>query len=69
MPKTLKQLTGLLPNGKFIRVHRNSLVNCQYIERLERQKSGLGTIYLVNGSALPVSRRRLEAIFKQLSNQ
>ncbi|RAJ98121.1 LytTr DNA-binding domain-containing protein [Larkinella arboricola] len=68
MPKTLKQLAGLLPAGKFIRVHRNSIVNCQYVERLERLKAGLGTIHLVNGSALPVSRRRWEAISELLDH-
>ena len=68
MPKTLKQLAGILPPGKFIRVHRNSIVNCQYIDRLERLKAGLGTIHLINGSALPVSRRRWETICELLGN-
>ncbi|MFD1142711.1 LytR/AlgR family response regulator transcription factor [Larkinella insperata] len=68
MPKTLKQLAEMLPPGKFIRVHRNSIVNCQYVERLERLKAGLGIIHLVNGSALPVSRRRWESISELLGN-
>lgn len=68
MPKTLKQLAVKLPDGAFIRVHRNSIVNCQYVERLERLKTGLGAIHLINGTVLPVSRRRLEEISELLSN-
>ncbi|MGA0556907.1 LytR/AlgR family response regulator transcription factor [Larkinella sp. VNQ87] len=68
MPKTLKQLAGMLPSESFIRVHRNSIVNCHYIARLERLKSGQGAVHLVNGTILPVSRRRWEAISEKLSN-
>jgi DNA-binding LytR/AlgR family response regulator len=68
MPKTLKQLANILPIGSFARVHRNSIVNCQYIERLERLKTGSGALHLTNGTVLPVSRRRWEIVFELLSN-
>ena len=68
MPKTLKQLAVMLPADGFVRVHRNSIVNCEYIERVERLKTGLGAIYLLNGTVVPVSRRRWEAISDLLNN-
>ncbi|MRS63662.1 LytR/AlgR family response regulator transcription factor [Larkinella terrae] len=68
MPKTLKQLTGILPIAGFVRVHRNSIVNCQYVASLEKLKSGSGAIHLLNGMVLPVSRRRWEEISEFLSN-
>ncbi|RRB03817.1 LytR/AlgR family response regulator transcription factor [Larkinella rosea] len=68
MPKTLKQLAIKLPADDFIRVHRNSIVNCQYVDRLERLKTGLGAIHLTNGTVVPVSRRRWEEISELLSN-
>ncbi|GAB3333427.1 hypothetical protein GCM10027299_40940 [Larkinella ripae] len=68
MPKTLKQLAEVLPADRFVRVHRNSIVNCEYVERLERLKTGAGLIHLIDGTVLPVSRRRWEIIYEQLSN-
>ncbi|GAB3246287.1 hypothetical protein GCM10027347_01040 [Larkinella harenae] len=68
MPKTLKQLAAILPEGGFARIHRNSIVNCEYVKSLERSKGGAGTIYLVDGTALPVSRRRWEIISELLGS-
>ncbi|RRB10944.1 LytR/AlgR family response regulator transcription factor [Larkinella knui] len=68
MPKTLKQLAGILPAESFARVHRNSIVNCQYVERVERLKTGLGAIHLKNGMVVPISRRRWELIYDLLRN-
>lgn len=62
MPKTLKQLAAILPDRGFVRIHRNSIVNCEYVKSLQRSKGGAGTLYLVDGTALPISRRRWEVI-------
>ncbi|MFC5411288.1 LytR/AlgR family response regulator transcription factor [Larkinella bovis] len=67
MPKTLKQLASMLPADRFARVHRNSIVNCQYVESLERSKTGAGTVHLIDGTVLPISRRRWEIITNVLA--
>ena len=59
MPRTLKYYIPQLPTEGFIRLHRNCIVNQQYIVRMERtdpDKGGL--VYLQSGVVLPVSRRR-----------
>lgn len=59
MPRTLKYYVPQLPAKWFVRLHRNCIVNLNYIERMERDdpdKGGL--VYLRSGVVLPVSRRR-----------
>ncbi|WP_425290714.1 LytR/AlgR family response regulator transcription factor [Spirosoma linguale] len=59
MPRTLKYYVPQLPAKWFVRLHRNCIVNLNYIERMERDdpdKGGL--VYLRTGVVLPVSRRR-----------
>lgn len=68
MPRTLKYYMPQLPANWFIRLHRNCIVNLQYIERIERldpDKGGL--VYLQSGTVLPVSRRRWFAVKRLLS--
>ncbi len=68
MPRTLKYYIPQLPDEWFVRLHRNCLVNLQYIERMERadpDKGGL--VYLRSGVVLPVSRRRWFAARRSLA--
>lgn len=68
MPRTLKYYVPQLPAAWFIRLHRNCIVNLQYIERIERidpDKGGL--VYMRSGAVLPVSRRRWFAAKRLLS--
>ncbi|WP_128547881.1 LytR/AlgR family response regulator transcription factor [Larkinella soli] len=60
--KTLKYFMSMLPAGDFVRLHRNCIVNCRYVERLEQLKNGGGLVYLETGTTLTISRRRWEEI-------
>jgi DNA-binding LytR/AlgR family response regulator len=68
MPRTLKYYTPKVPSDWFVRLHRNCIVNRQYVERLERTDTG-GLVYLTTGEALPVSRRRWTLVRRQLQTQ
>lgn len=59
MPRTLKYYIPQLPPDLFARLHRNSVVNLAYVERIERIDSDKGGfVYLRSGVVLSVSRRR-----------
>ncbi len=63
--KTLKENEELLKDHGFIRPHRSHLVNISYIKRYI--KSNGGHIILVDGSNIPVSRRKKEVIQEYLN--
>ncbi|GAB2569320.1 LytR/AlgR family response regulator transcription factor [Spirosoma areae] len=67
MPRTLKYYSPQLPTELFIRLHRNCVVNRQFVERLERTDTG-GLVHLTTGDVLPVSRRRWSMVRRQLTN-
>lgn len=55
--ESLRTLEEELGNG-FVRIHRNALVNVQYLERVERNPDGRYSVSLRGcAAALPVSRR------------
>ena len=61
--KTLKEYDEILSSsGSFLRIHRMHLVNHNYIRRYERE----GILYMKDGSALEVSRRRKEQVIEFL---
>lgn len=63
MARTLKYYQPHLPGTLFVRLHRNCIVNIQYIERVEHTDSDKGGFaYLKSGVVLPVSRRRWYAV-------
>lgn len=68
MPRTLKYYSPKLPADWFIRLHRNTIVNRHYVERLERTETG-GLVHLTTGEALPVSRRRWSLVRRQLAHK
>ena len=63
--KTLKENEELLKDHGVIRPHRSHLVNISYIKRYI--KSNGGHIILVDGSNIPVSRRKKEVIQEYLN--
>lgn len=68
MSRTLKYYQPHLPDTFFVRLHRNCIVNIQYIERMEHidpDKGGFA--YLKSGVVLPVSRRRWYTVRRMLS--
>jgi DNA-binding LytR/AlgR family response regulator len=60
--KSLKQLYDQLPARKFIKIHRNYIVNLKEIDRISLQDH---EIILQDGSALAFSRRYLDALINQ----
>ncbi|MFN2332955.1 MAG: LytTR family transcriptional regulator DNA-binding domain-containing protein [Wenzhouxiangellaceae bacterium] len=62
---TLNELDAELPSY-FLRVHRSHLVNTRLIERLDRNESGTGTLYLHSGQSVPVSRRIMPGVRRAL---
>jgi len=63
---SLTDLEGELPST-FLRVHRSYIVNTAYIDRLEREPSGTGVLYLTTGDHVPVSRRIMPTVRKALT--
>lgn len=67
MPRTLKYYSPQLPPEIFIRLHRNCVVNRNFVTQLERTDTG-GLVHLSTGDVLPVSRRRWSTVRRQLSS-
>lgn len=68
MPRTLKFYEPQLPTGLFLRLHRNCLVNKQYIMDAGRDKVG-PYVLLTTNERLPVSRRRWTIIKRMVDAQ
>lgn len=62
----LKDYEGLLLNAGFIRTHRSFLVNVSKVKRFDRSEGG--SLYLIDGSQIPVSFRKKEQILKVIEN-
>lgn len=62
----LVELEKTLPST-FLRVHRSYIVNTAKIKSLQRKTSGVGELLLINGVAVPVSRRIMPSVRNQLS--
>lgn len=64
--KTLKETEELLKDFDFMRVHKSHLVNKNYIKSFLRADGGL--IEMVDGSKLPVSRRKKDRVMEYIEN-
>ena len=64
IPDTLKDLEREF-GARFLRVHRNALVACEYIERLARDDSGVWHVVLRGVELRPAVSRRHLALAKQ----
>jgi len=60
---TLKEYDDLLAEQNFLRVHRAHLINTDFISSFSREHE----IKMYDGSVIPVSRRKWEAIKQKLS--
>lgn len=54
--ETMAHLVERLDPEMFLRVHRSSIVNLQYVKEVRSELSGDFTVVLVNGQMLPMSR-------------
>lgn len=61
--RTLKEYDEILQDHGFIRIHKSHLVNVKYISQIDRA----GSVWLRNGTILPVSRRRKNEVLQELS--
>jgi two-component system, LytTR family, response regulator len=64
--KTLKENEELLSEFGFIRPHKSHLVNVRYIKSFIKVDGGY--ILLLDGTTVPVSRRKKEKILEELSH-
>ena len=62
--KPLKETSKLLRSFHFVRIHRQTVVNINHIERYVKGNGGY--LVLTNGKHLDVSRRRRDAVLKLL---
>ena len=58
---SMNELEETLP-PTFLRVHRSHIVNSAYARKLKRRRSGVGVLYLSDGSEVPVSRRIMPSV-------
>ncbi len=67
MPRSLKELGGAAPAKQFVRIHREALVNLQFVERIEEWSHEAYQVHLRGQpEPLTLSRRyasRLKARF------
>ena len=61
--RTLKEYDEILQDHGFIRIHKSHLVNVKYVSQIDRSVS----VWLRNGTILPVSRRRKNEVLQELS--
>ncbi len=65
LDETLKELEEEF-NGRFVRIHRNSLVSIKHIEALERNGQGQYHVRLADTAARPIISRRHVSDLKEL---
>lgn len=62
--KVLKDYEEILPEDRFVRIHKSSIVNLSHIKEYN-SKNGL-QVFLDNGTTIPVSRRRASDFFERI---
>ena len=63
---TMKYLTAMLDPNCFFRVHRNAIVNLDYVVEFNLPRYGNAFVHLSNGKALPISRSGRAALRRNL---
>lgn len=64
--KTLKEHEELLREHRFIRPHKSHLVNLRFVKHYSRTDGGM--LILLDGSRIPVSRRKREHVVSVISH-
>ncbi len=62
--KTLKEYDKLFEDQAFFRAHQSHLINLIHFDRYEKKEGG--TVYMKDGSSLPVAVRKKEALIAAL---
>ena len=60
--ESLSSLEARLDSTRFVRVHRSAIVNLAHVREVRSAAPGESAIVLRDGSSLPISRRRREAV-------
>jgi DNA-binding LytR/AlgR family response regulator len=58
-----------LDPGRFVRVHRNAIVNLDYVIEFDLPQCGNAFVYLRNGKALPISKTARQVLRRGLLSQ
>lgn len=64
--KVLKDYEEILPENRFVRIHKSSIVNLKFVKEYHN-KSGLQVV-LYNGETITVSRRRASDFFEKIKS-
>jgi two-component system, LytTR family, response regulator len=65
--QTLKDLEALLNPNRFVRVHRQAIVNIAYVVEIDQAPSGDGSAKLKCGYAVDLSRRYVQLLKEKLA--
>ncbi len=65
--KTIKEYESLLPEDVFFRVHQSHIVNTNHIAKILREDGGAAK--MEDGTLVPVSRRRKDALVRLLTQK
>jgi two-component system LytT family response regulator len=60
----IKKVQELLSESNFFRIHKSYVVNIDYIKKINKTEGG--TVVMVNGVTLPISRRKKETFYKKV---
>jgi len=60
--ESLKSLESRLDRSQFVRVHRRAIVNLAHVREICSQPEGESSLVLVDGTRLPLSRRRRQIV-------
>lgn len=63
--RTLTEVEKILPENKFIRIHRSHIINLDFVDRIERWFNNSFRVYLKNESEPLEMSRRFSAIIKE----
>jgi two-component system LytT family response regulator len=64
--QTLVHLLAMLDPGLFIRIHRSSAVNLQYIKEIKKSFKGNYLVHMTSGTQLPVGRTWLKQLKEKI---
>jgi len=62
--KILKEYVKLLPESLFFRCHQSHLINVNYLSRYDKREGD--TLFLEDGSKVPLATRKREALLKKI---
>jgi two-component system LytT family response regulator len=68
LSRSLASLEKLLPGDRFIRIHRSTVVNVDFVDQVSGIAHGRHEVLLHNGRRLTLSRSRRKALAKLLPN-